>query len=413
MTTTVDVPPAASAPAVPVALLSPDPVLAERLRRVLQLPAGHDVRRWRDEHWAQDAAAVAADIAASGAGVVCLGPELPTPAALALAEAFDVAHPDVAVVLLAEPTTALWHGSLQVGVRGVVSPAAPDDELGGVVQSALTAAGRRRGAVSPAEARRVSRVIVVVSPKGGSGKTTVAVNLAAALARANPGGVALLDLDVQFGDVASSLHLAPEHTLSDVVAAPGGIDATSLKVHLTAHASGLWVLAAPDGPAEAEEVTAAHATRALELLAAQFQTVVVDTGAGLDELTLAAIERATDVVLVATMEVSAVRGLRKELAVLGSLGFVGADRHLVLNRADAKVGLHVGDVEDALGLPVEVALTGSRAVPVAVNQGLTLAESDPRAPITRQLDELARRFLPDATADRRAGGWLRRRKDAR
>jgi pilus assembly protein CpaE len=395
-------------------LLSPDTLLEGRLRQVLRLRNGDDLRRWPDSYCREDPARVAAAIAAAGTSVVCLGPELPAPVALALAHAFDVEHPEVAVVMLAEPTAALWHGSLRAGVRGVVSPAADDDEIRAIICSAVEAAARRRVAgVGPQPATKPTRVIVVVSPKGGSGKTMVAVNLAVALARVHPNEVALLDLDVQFGDVASGLHLLPEHSLVDVVRSGAAIDATSLKVLLTAHASTLWVLAAPELPADADEVTAPLAARTLQMLATEFPIVVVDTGAGLDELTLAAAELATDLVFVPTMDVSSIRGLRKELAVLDSLGLTTAKRHVALNRADSKVGLDLRDVEAALGLPVDVALASSRAVPLAVNQGLALVESDPRAAITRQLDELAGRFRLDPTPEANDSGWLRRRKESR
>jgi pilus assembly protein CpaE len=378
----------------PLALLSPDPVLDARLRDVVGVH-GTDLRRWRAEYSLLDPVSVAAELAEDGVGVVCLGPELDEDRALALAQVLDVDHPQMCVVLLSdEPSTALWEGALRAGVRGVVTPAASDEELRGVVAGALeTAARRRSSAPAPAGERR-SRTIVVLSPKGGSGKTMVAVNLAVILARTSPGQVALLDLDLQFGDVASCLQLAPTHTLVDVARSSAALDATSLKVFLSAHGSGLWVLAAPDSPADADDIDATQAASTTRLLAEEFPIVVVDTAAGIDDHTLAAAEQATDLLFVSTMDVSSIRSLRKELDVLDALALTGPRRHLVLNRADSKVGLNVRDVETVLGRSVDLAVPSTRAVPLAVNRGIPLIENDPRAPVTRQLEQLAARFLP-------------------
>jgi pilus assembly protein CpaE len=386
-----------------LALLSSSAGLDARLCTALGLQ-GVDLRRWREEYSRIDPTKVAAELAEDGVEVVCLGPELDEPTALAFARAFDHDHPGVCVVMIAnQPSAELWDGALRAGVRGVLSARAPESELRRVVAGAQETAARRRVTVAaPADERR-ARTIVVLSPKGGAGKTTVAVNMAVSLARANPDQVALLDLDLQFGDVASSLQLDPAHTLGDLARSSAPLDSTSLKVFLSAHPSGLWVLAAPDAPSEADDIDAGHVTAAVRLLAEQFATVVVDTGAGLDEPTLAAVESATDLLLVSTMDVACIRSLRKELDVLDALGLTGPRRHLVLNRADSKVGLNGRDVETVLGMSIDLALPSTRAVPMAVNHGVPLVDSDPRAPITRQLDQLAARFAPQPARPSGAG----------
>jgi pilus assembly protein CpaE len=399
----------------PLALLSPDPSLDARLRAVIgdERP---DVRLWREEYLRIDPSKVADELAQAGAGVVCLGPQLDESAVLDLARAFDVNHPELCVVVLAElPSAALWEGALRAGVRGVVSPSATDDELRGVLASALETAARRQSTVTAAAEEPASlrnRTIAVLSPKGGAGKTTVAVNLAVILARTSNDPVALMDLDLQFGDVANCLQITPQHTLADAARSTTPVDATALKVFLSAHpSSGLWVLAAPETPADADDVSAEMSAHAARMLAEQFTTVVIDTPAGLDEHTLAVAEAATDLLLVSTMDVSSIRSLRKELDVLDALGLTGAHRHLVLNRADSKVGLNARDVESVLGMPVDLAVPSTRAVPVAVNQGVPLIESDPRAAVTRQLEQLAARFAPTPVAA--GGARLPWRREAR
>src|SRR5690606_32365469 len=160
------------------------------------------------------------------------------------------------------------------------------------------------------------RVIAVASPKGGVGKTTIATHLAAALAQHSPTGTVLVDLDVQFGDVAAALDLDPTYTLGDVLSGPVATDAIALKSLLTQHESGLYVLPGVRNPAEADHIGTEHISRLLGTLKREFRYVVLDTAPGLHEQTLAALDQATDVVLVCGLDVPSVRGMRKELDLL-------------------------------------------------------------------------------------------------
>ena len=402
-----------------VAIISPDPGAAAFLAQLLGV-RGSVLQIWQQDYACVDAtegaacpALRAADAARSaGAELVCLGPGLSDEAALKIARAVDYKYPTIASLVIAEPSVALLDGAVRAGVRGLLPANATYAEWDTVLTDVLNAAERRAAAHVPPQQVPVSgRVIVVLSPKGGSGKTTISVNLAAVLAGQQPDRVALVDLDVQFGDVASSLQLTPSHTLVDVSRAAAKLDATTLKVFLTPHQSGLWILAAPATPAAADDTHSADAVAAIQLLAEQFATVVVDTGSGLDEHTLGAIELATDLVFVTTMDVSSVRGLRKLLDVVDRLG-ISARHHVILNRADAKVGVDVEDVARSLNTGIDITIPTSSRVPLATNHGLTMAESDPRSAVSRQFAMLAARFEPDASdGHSSAAGWLRRRKD--
>jgi pilus assembly protein CpaE len=233
----------------------------------------------------------------------------------------------------------------------------------------------------------------VMSPKGGAGKTTVATNLATRLALSAPGRVAIIDLDLQFGDVASALGLGPQATISDAARLGSQLDSTALKVFLEPHSSGLYALVGPHFPAEAEEVTAWTVGEIVDILAGQFDFVVIDTAAGLDEYALAAAERSDDLVLVCVTDVPSVRGLRKALDAIDLLGMTKARRHLVLNRSDDKVGLSAGDVEATIGVAVEATVPTSRSIQIAVNQGAPVVQSDPRSPAGKAMSALASHFI--------------------
>src|SRR4051794_29499685 len=258
-------------------------------------------------------------------------------------------------------------------------------ELAADVSSALEGMGVVVKANGSAP-RRTSRVIVVISPKGGSGKTAISANLAVALAQRDPGRVVAVDLDVQFGDLGTALSLAPEHTLAQL-ARSNQLDATTVKLFLTPSEHGLYVLAGANDPVDADAIGHAHVSAVLPLLAQNFDYVVVDTPAGLDERTLAAIECATDLVLTSSLDVTSIRSLHKALDALDRMG-VTAERHLVLNRADAKVGLDPSDAEEALGMKICCTIPVSRELPLALNLGTPVIVSDPRSAVAKQLQQL-------------------------
>lgn len=371
------------------------------------------------EHLANVEPQVAAkELAKLGADVAVIGPRIEVLQALCIAEAIDRDQPEITTVLLAEPTPDLWELALQAGCRYVLAPDEQSAQYQHVLDRALEAAERRRANIvidlrdnapaALAEDAPAGRIITVLSPKGGAGKTSIATNLAAGLARSAPDQVAIVDLDLQFGDVASALQLAPTHSLADLRLGVGGLDDAALKVLLTRHPEALWALCAPEDPALGEEIGGGCITEVLHRLADDLRYVVVDTGAGLDAAALAAVEASNDLVLVGAMDVPSVRSIRKLIDALDRIGLTGAHRHLVLNRANSKVGLRDEDVVDTLGMPITVAVPSTRSIPVSVNQGCPVLLSDPRSPAARPLQDLVEVFTGSSGGRQGALTWLRR-----
>jgi pilus assembly protein CpaE len=349
------------------------------------------VQRW--EGPLEDTAAAAKAIADLGPAVVILGPQLSEETAFKLAGHFDRSYPTISVLLAGEPGPNTWQQALAAGVRAVITPDTTDDDLRSHLDQALEVARRRLEAAGAGPEPVRSRVITVISPKGGSGKTIVSTNLAVCLAARVPGEVVLVDLDLQFGDVAYALALSPQHTMSDAASAPDDLDATTLKLFLSRHQSGLYALCAPAEPGAGELISAAATTTIIRLIASQFSHVVIDTPAGLGEHTLAALEYSTDIVLISDMDVPSVRNLRKALDALDLLGMMSPSRHFVLNRADSRVGLNKDDVAAATGMAIDLEIPSSRYVPVSLNEGRPLVTSSPRSLVARRIAHLAERFV--------------------
>lgn len=233
-----------------------------------------------------------------------------------------------------------------------------------------------------------AQVIAVVSPKGGLGKTTVATNLAIGLARLAPDSVVLVDADLQFGDVAAALALAPTHTLPDMVTGLAPRDTMVLKTFLTSHPSGFYAVCGSDSPADGDRITGEQFSHLVRQLAGAFRYVVVDTTPGLGEHALAALDLATDAVFMCSLQVPNLRALRKELAVLTSIGAVPSSCHIVLNLADKTSGLNRRDAEAIIGAAVDVVVPRSKAVPLSTNRGIPLLQEGSRDPAARALREL-------------------------
>jgi len=327
--------------------------------------------------------------------VLIIGPDVPAEDALRLATVFDVQLPELSVILVGEADPDVVLLAMRAGIRDILSPASDPAQIRVLLERACQsyASRNRTAAIQNPDAPR-GLVIGVFSPKGGVGKTTIATNIAIGLGKVAPMSVVVVDLDLQFGDIASGLYLNPEHTVTDAVSASASQDSLVLKAFLTVHPSSIYALCAPRTPVEADSITPQQVSRLIAQLAEQFQYVVIDTAPGLPEVGLAALEQCTDVVWVSAMDVPSIRGLRSGLDILRRLDLLPETRHVVLNMADAKSGLSVQDVEATIGAPVDVSIPRSKAVAYSTNRGIPVLQDARRDPAVKGLRQLVARFDP-------------------
>lgn len=345
--------------------------------------------------------------------LLVVGPDIDLATALDIAETQRLERPEVGVVLLRHrlDVTVLAQ-SLRAGVREVVNP----DDLAALAEAcrrSLEVSRRLLGVQGHEPAGAQGRVTVVFSAKGGCGKTTMATNLAVALAAGGRQRVCLVDLDLAFGDVAIALQLLPARTIVDAISMEGKLDEQGVKDLITPHSAGLDTICAPLEPGEAERIPVPVVTELLKVLRGMYDHVVIDTPPAFTEHVLAAFDGADAYVLLATLDIPALKNLRLTLDMLDLLGYPRESWQVVLNRSDSKVGLSVDDVEQTLDCPIAAQVPSSRAVSASINKGVPIVLDDPQHPVSVAIRDLADRRLRGDAAQQPAASPRRADKPAR
>lgn len=241
------------------------------------------------------------------------------------------------------------------------------------------------------ETRQDGRVLVVFSSKGGVGKTTLSVNLAIALAKASRQPVVIMDLDIQFGDVAPMVGDAPLVTLFDLVKGTAAVDADMLKRAVKRVANNVYILAAPDNPEEADDVHADQVVQILHLLRETYAYVIVDTAPGYTDINVAAFDFADAILTVCTPDVVTLRTIGQALQVFYDGFHYPKDKvRIVLNRSGSKTGVETADIAQVLQTPIAFQLPSDGAFPVrAANEGHPLLLQFPDSALSRAIQSMA------------------------
>lgn len=303
------------------------------------------------------------------------------------------------------PVIVLSHGSpngftrrlFGVGADDVLMlPVIPED----VLFSLKKALARKAGATSPARSR--APLICVLGPKGGIGKTLSASSLAAALSEFGK-TVALVDLDLQFGDVGLCMGLTPEVTIFDLVRSGGSLDEDKIEGFLTTHSSGVRVLMAPSRPEHAAVVSVEFLREVYTVLRGMFDFVVVDTPPGFTVEVIATIDNATLVCMIGMLDILSLKNTKLGLEILDLMGFPGDRIKLVLNRAHSRVGISNDEVAAIIGRQPDVFVPSDRQITLAMNAGELILTANPESEASVAYRQLAASILlsePDARGGR-------------
>lgn len=301
------------------------------------------------------------------------------------------------VLGLVGPRDGLVDEALEASLADVLILPQPPD----VIAFALHKAVRNRSS----DQAQSCRVITVSSTKGGTGKTSIAVNVAVELSSRGLRTL-LVDLDVQFGDVGIVLGLdRPEKTLYDLVV--GGaldLDAEKLRGFVVRQSPTLHVLAAPLRPEQADDIEASQIATILQLARSHYDAIVVDTAPLFDGPMLAALDRSQELLLVSTPDVPAMKNIRLALQTLGMLGFPVDRVSLIANRAGMAGGASVDEISETLGRQIRFVLPDDQLVPTSINAGTPLVQLDGRSRFARGIKEIVDVIAVNGTAQKQEPG---------
>lgn len=328
--------------------------------------------------------------------VVVVGVEEPIARALQTVEALALGHPRWPVIVVSSKADReSMRKAMRAGADDFITRSSAPDEL----RAAIVSLARREQATGAQEVpgagagKRAGTIISVFGAKGGIGKTTLATNLSAGIAMESRTRVALVDLDLQFGDIALVMDVRPEKTILDVVESLDKLDADLAEALLAKHITGVRVLPAPVHIDGSEAITGGHVQRILDGLSAAYDYVVLDTANTLNETVLAALDMSTLILLVTTPEVPCIKRTKAVLELMKHWQYSNDKVKLVVNKANRRADASPEDIESVLEYPAFWKLPFDQAADGVFKSGGLFVQAKPKANISKSVLDLSRKVL--------------------
>jgi len=343
--------------------------------------------------------------------VVLMDINMPDMDGIAATEQLTTAAPGSAVVMMSVQGEADYlRRSMLAGAREFLVKPFSSDELTASIRQVSSREREKASRIGIAVAAAPGstngagsdggQIVAVFSPKGGVGRTTVAVNMAVAATSELGKRVVLMDGSFQFGDVGVLLNLNPKsNSIADLVPILESGEVDSINTFVVEHTSGLRVLLAPPSPEMAETITPTIVKQVLELLRSSHDLVIVDCTAFFNDTTLAILDSADVILTMLSLEITSIKNMRLFLEVAEQLGYESNKVRLVLNRADSTLGIRVADVEHSIGRKIdETIVSDGRSVVYALNRGIPFFVSNREAQVSQDILRLAKSVIGDRVA---------------
>jgi pilus assembly protein CpaE len=330
--------------------------------------------------------------------VLVLSPAIKEPDAFGLAEFVGRSSPITAVLLVRERAVdmnGLLTAAMRAGIRDVIDLSRGGEDLREALKRAISwsqSLQSARGTKAPENEEEHGKVISVFSSKGGTGKTFLACNLAAALAQHGGSDAALVDLDVEMGDALSYFGKEPTKPLQDFLSIGDQVDREAVLAAGTKLTQSLWGYASPADPAPGS-VSGEAMGKVIRTLRGTFAYTVIDATTQYSDPVLTAFDLSDWICLISGLDVVGLRHLSLGIQTLHSLGFPRERFHIVLNRADSKVGLQPSEVEHVLKLRMDSTIPSSRLVPMSLNRGLPVVLEQPKSDVAKAIGAIAEKFM--------------------
>jgi pilus assembly protein CpaE len=256
---------------------------------------------------------------------------------------------------------------------------------------------KKKKIANPITASKIqSKVISVFSTKGGVGKTTIATNLAVAIATTTGKKVALLDFDLQFGDVAISLNLYIKNTITELIKDMSNVEHENdmIEEYMLAHYSGVKVLAAPIKPENAEYVNSEHIKKILSILKGRFEYIIIDTAQGFDDTVITALDESNTILYISTLDLPSIKNTKNGLEVMKTLNYSNEKVKVVVNKSNESFGIKHLDFKAALNVDIYAIIPDDLAsVAISVNNGHPLVSHRRSSGVSKRIFKLAQTIV--------------------
>lgn len=325
--------------------------------------------------------------------IILMDINMPLKDGIKATEEITVEVPETTVIMMSvQAEQEYLQKSMTAGARGYIIKPFTGEDLVSNIYKVYHAESKRRKNISASGLKEDinAKIISIFSTKGGVGKTTLATNLAVALARKTRKKVALLDLDLLFGDVAIHLNVAIRSTISDVVKEMNVLDEDLMQQYLVSHFSGVRVLPAPIKPEYAEYITAQHVERIINLLRKSFHYIIIDTAQNFSETTLAALDASEQILFVSTLDLPTIKNVKAGLDIMESLRYSDNKVRIILNKASEQFGITYKDFESSLNKKIwSFVPEDSNTVINSANKGFPFVLTRSEARVSRSIYEIA------------------------
>lgn len=292
--------------------------------------------------------------------------------------------------------------AMTAGARGFLNKPFSGDELTGTIIKTYELESKRREHTSfPKTVEEVkSKIITVFSTKGGVGKTTIASNLAVCLARTTKKKVALVDLDLQFGDIAIMLNVSVKNTISDLIKEINQVDDDLMEDYLVTHFSGVRVLPAPIKPEYAEYITSSHVQKIFKTLKESYHYIIVDTSASFHETVLTSLDMSDRILYVSTLDLPTIKNVKSGLDVMESLHYSNEKIKIILNKASEQFGIKYKDFENTLKHPIwSYVPEDSQTVITSANKGFPFVMTRTETKVAKAIIGIANDLIKEKEND--------------
>jgi pilus assembly protein CpaE len=334
----------------------------------------------------------------------------PLARALRTIEVLSVTFPHKGIIAVAGPTDReATRKAVRAGARDYLTTPFGRDDVERAIVAVYEAEHKRRELSAPENIQAIAKgeIVVIFGAKGGIGKTTLAVNLAAAIQRETKARVALVDLDMQMGDVALMLNVTPERTIADAAANAERLEPDFVQSLVFNDASGVHVLSSVTRPEESADITSDQIGKVLDALVRTFDYVITDTSPTLNDVNIAAIERATVTLLLTSTELSSIKRTKLALDVLrNGLHYPEERMKLVINSQSPLKGVPTPEIEATLGIPIYFQIPFDSAVGDSVKIGRPTLETKVSSRYGQTIVQLARGICGIRTPKRRLFGLI-------